>query len=61
MLCYSGVGDETRANAHKDRYLRFKADESSQAITGPTGKRIPKTTMSGSPFTSMFRLRSICP
>jgi len=34
MLCYTGLGDETRANAHKERYLRFKADESSQALTG---------------------------
>jgi tetratricopeptide (TPR) repeat protein len=34
MLCYTGLGDETRANDHKERYLRFKADESSQALTG---------------------------
>jgi hypothetical protein len=34
MLCYTGLGDETRANEHKERYLRFKADESSQALTG---------------------------
>jgi Flp pilus assembly protein TadD len=34
MLCYNGLGDDTRANEHKERYLRFKADESSQAITG---------------------------
>jgi tetratricopeptide (TPR) repeat protein len=34
MLCYNGLGDETRANEHKERYLRFKADESAQAITG---------------------------
>ncbi len=34
MLCYNGLGDEARANQHKERYLRFKADESSQAITG---------------------------
>ena len=35
MLCYNGLGDEGRANEHKERYLRFKADESAQAITGP--------------------------
>ncbi|HEY2462288.1 MAG TPA: tetratricopeptide repeat protein [Candidatus Acidoferrum sp.] len=35
MLCYNGLGDEPRANEHKVRYLRFKADESAQAITGP--------------------------
>jgi Tfp pilus assembly protein PilF len=34
MLCYIGLGDETRANEHKERYLRFKADESAQALTG---------------------------
>ena len=34
MLCYTGLGDEARANERKDRYLRFKADESSQALTG---------------------------
>jgi tetratricopeptide (TPR) repeat protein len=35
MLCYSGLGDDAKANDHKARYLRFKADESAQAITGP--------------------------
>jgi Tfp pilus assembly protein PilF len=34
MLCYNGLGDEPMANEHKERYLRFKADESAQAITG---------------------------
>jgi len=42
MLCYSGLGDETRANEHKERYLRFKADESSQAITGPYRQAHPE-------------------
>jgi cytochrome c-type biogenesis protein CcmH/NrfG len=35
MLCYNGLGDEKQAHEHQVRYLRFKADESSQAITGP--------------------------
>ena len=35
MLCYSGLGDEKMAKEHQARYLRFKADEASQAITGP--------------------------
>src|SRR5262249_48649213 len=34
MLCYNGLGDHDRAEQHQARYLRFKADESSQAITG---------------------------
>jgi len=35
MLCYNGLGDEKRAKEHQARYLRFKADEAAQAITGP--------------------------
>ena len=35
MLCYNGLGQESRALEHQKRYLRFKADESAQAITGP--------------------------
>ena len=35
MLCYSGLGRKDRAEAHQKLYLRFKADESAQAITGP--------------------------
>jgi tetratricopeptide (TPR) repeat protein len=35
MLCYNGLGDEKMSKEHQARYLRFKADESAQAITGP--------------------------
>ncbi len=42
MLCFSGLGDEARANEHKERYLRFKADESAQAITGPYRQAHPE-------------------
>ncbi len=35
MLCYNGLGDEKRAQEHRSRYLRFKADESAQTLTGP--------------------------
>jgi Tfp pilus assembly protein PilF len=35
MLCYNGLGNEKLAKEHQERYMRFKADESSQAITGP--------------------------
>ena len=35
MLCYNGLGNQKLAHEHQVRYLRFKADESSQAITGP--------------------------
>ena len=35
MLCYNGLGDQKSAREHQALYLRFKADEASQAITGP--------------------------
>ena len=35
MLCYNGLGNEKQASEHQQRYMRFKADESAQAITGP--------------------------
>ena len=35
MLCYNGLGNPQRAQEFQVRYLRFKADESSQALTGP--------------------------
>ena len=34
MLCYNGLGNEKMAKEHQGRYLRFKADEASQTITG---------------------------
>jgi tetratricopeptide (TPR) repeat protein len=34
MLCYNGLGNEKLAKEHEARYMRFKADESAQAITG---------------------------
>ena len=42
MLCYSGLGDEARAKEYEARYLRFKADESAQAITGPYRRLHPE-------------------
>jgi tetratricopeptide (TPR) repeat protein len=35
MLCYNGLGNEKMSKEHQARYLRFKADEAAQAITGP--------------------------
>jgi Flp pilus assembly protein TadD len=42
MLCYNGLGDDAKANEHKARYLRFKADEAAQAITGPYRQAHPE-------------------
>ncbi len=35
MLCYRALRDQEKAEHEQALYLRFKADESSQAITGP--------------------------
>jgi Flp pilus assembly protein TadD len=35
MLTYTGLGQPQRAAEFQTRYLRFKADESSQTLTGP--------------------------
>ena len=42
MLCYNGLGQEERAKEHQQFYLRFKADESAQAITGPYRRLHPE-------------------
>jgi tetratricopeptide (TPR) repeat protein len=42
MLCYNGLGDENKAREHQVLYLRFKADEASQAITGPYRRLNPE-------------------
>jgi Flp pilus assembly protein TadD len=34
MLCYRGMKDNARAADYEKRYMRFKADESAQALTG---------------------------
>jgi tetratricopeptide (TPR) repeat protein len=35
MLCYTGLGQKEEAAEFQKRYLRFKADESAQTLTGP--------------------------
>jgi tetratricopeptide (TPR) repeat protein len=42
MLCYRGLGDQKLAREHEERYLRFKADEASQTITGPYRQQHPE-------------------
>jgi tetratricopeptide (TPR) repeat protein len=42
MLCYNGLGNEKLAKEHQERYLRFKADESAQAIAGPYRQAHPE-------------------
>jgi tetratricopeptide (TPR) repeat protein len=42
MLSHTGLGNEERALGHQDLYLRFKADEAAQAITGPFRQEYPE-------------------
>jgi len=42
MLCYNGLGNDAKAEEHKTRYMRFKADEAAQAITGPYRQTHPE-------------------
>ncbi len=42
MLCYQGSGNADLAEHERALYLRFKADEASQAITGPYRLRSPE-------------------
>jgi len=42
MLCYNGLGQAAKAEEHEKRYLRFKADESSQALTGAYRRSHPE-------------------
>lgn len=41
MLCYRALGDQERAERQRKLYLRFKADESAQAVTGPFRRAHP--------------------
>lgn len=41
MLCYTGMGQPQRAAEFQKRYLRFKADESAQTLTGPYLRQHP--------------------
>lgn len=42
MLSHTGLGNDERALQHQQLYLRFKADESAQAITGPFRQEYPE-------------------
>jgi tetratricopeptide (TPR) repeat protein len=42
MLCYKGLKDSQKALQYEKLYLRFKADESSQTITGPYRRLHPE-------------------
>ena len=50
MLSYSGLNDEDRAVEHQQFYLRFKADESAQAITGRYLREHPEDNLERQPI-----------
>ena len=50
MLCYRGLGDDERASEEEKFYLRFKADESSRAITGPYRRAHPEDNNEAQPI-----------
>jgi cytochrome c-type biogenesis protein CcmH/NrfG len=41
MLCYTGMGNAKESKAFETRYLRFKADEASETLTGPYRQKHP--------------------
>ncbi len=49
MLCYNGLRQENRAREYQTRYLRFKADESAQSLTGPYRQIHPEDNVERQP------------
>lgn len=49
MLCYTGLGDNKQASAYETRFLRFKADEAAQALTGPYLAKHPEDNLERQP------------
>ncbi len=50
MLCYQGLGNQEMAEREKKLYLRFKADESAQEITGPVRLKHPEANNERQPI-----------
>lgn len=50
MLCYTGMNQPERAADFQKRYLRFKADESSQTLTGPYRRSHPGDNLERQPI-----------
>jgi tetratricopeptide (TPR) repeat protein len=50
MLCYRGLNNDTLAAREEKLYLRFKADESSRAITGPHKLKSPHDNNEAQPI-----------
>jgi tetratricopeptide (TPR) repeat protein len=50
MLCYRGLRDDETAMREQKLYLRFKADESARAITGPFKRANPQDNNEAQPI-----------
>jgi Flp pilus assembly protein TadD len=50
MLCYTGLNQPDRAAEFQKRYLRFKADESAQTLTGPYLRSHPDDNVERQPI-----------
>jgi tetratricopeptide (TPR) repeat protein len=50
MLAYQGLGQDERARKEQERYLRFKANEASQTITGPYRRANPEDNKERQPI-----------
>ena len=50
MLCYTGLSQSDRAAEFQKRYLRFKADESAQTLTGPYRRNHPEDNLERQPI-----------
>jgi tetratricopeptide (TPR) repeat protein len=50
MLCYTGLGQPDRAAEFQKRYLRFKADEAAQTLTGPYRQSHPEDNLERQPI-----------
>jgi tetratricopeptide (TPR) repeat protein len=50
MLCYTGMNQPDRATEFQKRYLRFKADEAAQTLTGPYLRSHPDDNVERQPI-----------
>ncbi|HEV2325171.1 MAG TPA: tetratricopeptide repeat protein [Terracidiphilus sp.] len=50
MLCYTGLGNDKMAAEYQERYMRFKADEASETLTGPYRAKHPFDNLERQPI-----------
>jgi tetratricopeptide (TPR) repeat protein len=50
MLCYTGLGNDKMSAAYEERYMRFKADEAAQTLTGPYRAKHPFDNLERQPI-----------